>query len=80
MIGFVGLIVPHLVRLLLGPDFRNVFPASVAAGMIFLVVCDTLVRWSFLWAHTEIPVGALTAVIGGPAFAWILLRRQAGAS
>lgn len=78
MIGFVGLIVPHAMRLLLGPDFRNTLPASIFSGMIFLVLADALVRGAFVWSHTELPVGALTALIGAPAFAWLLLSRSQG--
>ncbi len=78
MIGFVGLIIPHMVRMVLGPDFRNILPASVFLGMLFLMGCDALVRWSFVWSHTELPVGALTALVGAPAFAWILTKRYRG--
>ncbi len=75
MIGFVGLIIPHVVRLQLGPDFKNILPASLFAGAFFLMLCDAMVRGAFKWVHTEIPVGALTAVIGGPFFAWLLLKQ-----
>ena len=78
MIGFVGLIIPHMVRMVLGPDFRTTLPASVFLGMLFLMCADALVRWSFVWSHSELPVGALTALIGGPAFAWILLKSYRG--
>jgi len=75
MIGFIGLIIPHLMRLLLGPDFRKLLPASIFAGAFFLVLCDAIVRGAFVWTHTELPVGALTAILGGPFFAWLLLKQ-----
>jgi len=72
MIGFVGLIVPHVTRLLLGPDHRLLLPASALTGAIFLVLADTLAR-SALGA-TEIPVGVVTALCGGPFFVYLLRR------
>jgi iron complex transport system permease protein len=72
-IGFVGLIVPHMIRRLAGPDHRILLPASALAGASFLVVCDTIARTAF--APTEIPVGIVTAFLGGPFFLWILFRR-----
>jgi iron complex transport system permease protein len=76
-IGFVGLIVPHAVRALLGPDLRRVVPACVPAGAAFLVVCDTVGRIAL--APAELPVGVVTALVGGPVFLAVLLRRRAGA-
>ena len=73
-IGFVGIIVPHLVRLVVGADHRLVLPASTFFGAAFLVVCDGLARTVI--APIELPVGVVTAVIGGPFFLWLLLRRQ----
>lgn len=73
MIGFVGLIVPHGVRLITGSDQRRVLPASMWGGAVFLVVADTVAR-SLLGA-TELPVGVITALCGGPFFL-ALLRRQ----
>lgn len=75
LIGFVGLIVPHLVRLLLGADHRVVVPASALLGAAFLVVCDTCART--LLAPTELPVGAITALLGGPLFLFLLRREIA---
>jgi iron complex transport system permease protein len=72
-IGFVGIIVPHLVRLVVGADHRLVLPASTFVGAAFLVACDTLART--VMAPLELPVGIITAVIGGPFFLWLLLRR-----
>jgi iron complex transport system permease protein len=71
-IGFIGIIVPHLVRLILGADHRLVLPASTLLGASFLVVCDVLART--LLAPVEVPVGIITAVIGGPFFLWLLVR------
>jgi iron complex transport system permease protein len=73
-IGFVGLIVPHAVRLLFGEDLRIVIPCSILLGAAFLVMADTLAR-SLLGA-SELPVGALTALIGGPLFLVLLSQRR----
>lgn len=74
-IGFVGLIVPHTLRLIAGPDHRTLIPASFFLGAAFLVVCDTAART--LFAPTEIPVGVITALLGGPFFI-VLLKRKRG--
>jgi iron complex transport system permease protein len=73
-IGFVGIIVPHLVRLVVGADHRLVLPTSTFFGAAFLIACDTVART--VMAPLEIPVGIITAVIGGPFFLWLLLRRR----
>lgn len=73
-IGFVGLVVPHIVRLLIGPDQRILIPASMLFGASFLIICDTVARTVI--APTEIPVGVITALIGGPFFVWLLRRRK----
>jgi len=73
-IGFVGLIVPHTVRLVIGPDHRLLIPASFFLGSAFLVLCDTAARTIF--APTEIPVGVITALLGGPFFIALLKRRR----
>lgn len=73
-IGFVGLIVPHLLRLLLGADHRLLFPAAFLAGGTFLVLCDTVART--LFSPAEIPVGILTSLLGGPLFLWLLLKQR----
>jgi len=75
MIGFVGLIVPHVTRLLIGADYRLLLPASVLIGGTFLVLADTVARSAF--GATEIPVGVVTALCGGPFFIY-LLRREGG--
>jgi len=75
-IGFVGIIVPHAVRLLGGADARIVLPAAIFAGGAFLVGCDALSRT--VMAPVELPIGVLTACLGGPFFLALLLRRRAG--
>ena len=72
-IGFVGIVIPHLVRLLVGADHRVVLPASALFGAAFLVGCDLLGR--ILMPPIEIPVGVITALIGGPFFLWLLMKR-----
>jgi iron complex transport system permease protein len=74
--GFVGLIVPHALRRTMGPDVRGLVPASLLGGGAALVACDLVSRAMFRWLHTEPPVGAVTALIGGPVFL-VLLRRRA---
>ena len=70
-IGFVGLIIPHIMRLLTGPDHRILLPASMLAGAILLVLADTLSRS----LPTELPVGIITAILGAPFFIYLLRRR-----
>jgi len=70
-IGFVGLVIPHIVRMLLGPDNRVVIPACVPAGGILLVISDTIARTFFF----DLPVGIITAFIGAPFFIWLIYRR-----
>ncbi len=74
VIGFVGLVVPHLVRLTLGPDHRLLLPASALLGAILLLLADLLARTVVLPA--ELPIGILTSCVGGPFFLWLLLRRR----
>ncbi len=73
-IAFVGLVVPHIVRMLVGPDHRVLLPASALAGAILLVVADTLSR--IVIAPTELPVGVITAIIGVPFFISLLRQRH----
>jgi iron complex transport system permease protein len=73
-IGFVGIIVPHLVRLIVGADHRLVLPASTFFGAAFLVACDVGART--ILSPLELPVGVITAMIGGPFFLWLLLRKR----
>ncbi|MBI2963032.1 MAG: iron ABC transporter permease [Deltaproteobacteria bacterium] len=76
VIGFVGLIVPHCLRLAIGSDQRLLIPASFLGGAVFLVWADTVART--LLAPTEIPVGVLTALCGGPFFIFLLRRQEEG--
>ncbi len=80
LIGFVGLIVPHALRRLMGPDVRKLMPASLPAGGAALVLCDALSRLLFHAIHQTPPVGAVTALIGGPLFLVLLRRRPAPAT
>jgi iron complex transport system permease protein len=72
LIGFVGLMTPHMARLVLGPDHRRLLPASVLAGGIVLVLADLVART--VLAPVELPVGIVTALLGGPFFVWLLVR------
>jgi iron complex transport system permease protein len=72
-IGFIGIVVPHLVRLLVGADHRVVLPAATLFGAAFLVLCDLVART--IMAPIELPVGIVTAMIGGPFFLWLLVRK-----
>ena len=74
IIGFVGLIVPHIFRMLLGPDHRLLIPMSIVGGAIFMIVMDTLSR--LIVAPSELPVGILTAILGAPFFIYILRTRK----
>ncbi len=73
IIGFVGLLVPHLMRMLVGADNRGLLPASLLAGALLLLAADTLTRAVL---PQEIPIGVLTALVGGPFFCWVFRQRQ----
>ena len=73
-IGFIGLVVPHLMRLWLGPDHRGLIPGSLLAGAILLLLADTLART--VAAPAEMPVGLLTSLLGAPWFLWLVFRRE----
>ncbi len=75
LIGFVGLVVPHALRRMVGPDHRILLPLSMLIGACMLIICDLLARASFHWLGTEPPVGAVTALLGGPLFLALLRRR-----
>ncbi len=75
VIGFIGLIVPHLLRLAVGGDHRRLVPVTALGGALLLLTADTLART--LAAPAEIPVGILTALVGAPVFLWLLRRRAA---
>lgn len=80
LIGFVGLIVPHLLRLALGPDLRLLVPLSALGGAAFLALADLLARLAFPLFGAEAPVGAVTALLGGPLFLYLLQRRARAAA
>jgi iron complex transport system permease protein len=73
-VGFVGLMVPHLVRLALGADHWRLLPGAAAAGALLMVAADTLARTAL--APSELPVGIVTALLGGPFFLWLLAKRR----
>jgi iron complex transport system permease protein len=73
-IGYVGLLVPHVMRMLFGSDYRILLPASALGGAIAIVLADTLART--VVAPTELPVGAMTAMAGAPVFIYLLRRRM----
>ncbi len=74
IIGFVGLVVPHILRRMFGADHRKLFPLSLLYGGMFLMVCDTFAR--SVMSPREIPVGIITSLIGGPFFIWLLNRKS----
>jgi len=73
IIGFVGIIIPHAVRLIWGPDYRFLLPLSMLCGAIFLILGDLLART--MLAPTEIPIGVITALAGAPFFLYLLRRK-----
>ncbi|MCP4746215.1 MAG: iron ABC transporter permease [Desulfobacteraceae bacterium] len=75
IIGFVGLLIPHIVRFLTGPDNRRLIPVSALLGACLLLFADTVIRTAL---PNEIPIGVVTALIGGPVFCYIYRKRQAG--
>jgi len=75
IIGWVGLVVPHIGRMLVGPDFRNLVPVSAILGASFLLVVDDIAR---TLTATEIPLGILTALVGAPFFAYLLTQKKVG--
>lgn len=75
VVGWVGLVIPHIARMLVGPGFGRLLPTSVLIGAAYLLIVDTAAR---LMAQTEVPLGILTAVIGAPFFVWLLARGRRG--
>jgi len=73
IIGFVGLIIPHIIRMMLGSDHRLLLPASFLFGASFLAIADTIART--VVSPTELPVGVITALCGAPYFIYLLRRR-----
>ena len=74
VIGFVGLITPHILRLIVGPDHKILFPASALAGGIVLLVSDTIARTVLI--PREIPVGIITSIVGVPFFLYLLVKSR----
>jgi iron complex transport system permease protein len=74
LIGFVGLVIPHIFRLVLGPDHRLLVPSCLLGGASYLIICDLLAR--ILPSSGELPVGIITALIGAPLFIVLLLRSR----
>ena len=72
-IGWVGLVVPHIARIIVGPDHQKLLPTAVAFGAIYMIIIDTLARSA---TSAEIPLGVLTALIGAPVFVWLLRKNQ----
>jgi iron complex transport system permease protein len=75
IIGWIGLIIPHVARMLVGPDFRKLLPASMSIGAAYLLIVDMLARSI---ATIEVPLGILTAVVGAPFFLWLLVSGRKG--
>ena len=71
VLGWVGLVIPHIARMLVGPDFTRLLPVSILLGAGYLLIVDTLARTI---SGTEVPLGILTAVVGAPFFIWLLAR------
>lgn len=74
IIGFIGLVAPHLVRLSIGPDYRTLLPGSAVLGAILLLLADLVART--IVAPAELPIGIVTALVGAPFFIWLLLRNR----
>jgi iron complex transport system permease protein len=74
IIGFVGLIIPHMVRIVVGPDHRILIPASALVGAIFLISADSIART--IISPAELPVGIITAFFGAPFFIYLLRRKK----
>ena len=72
-IGFIGLVVPHIVRLIIGSDCRYLIPASAVFGGLFLIACDMIAKSVIV---SGLPVGVITSLIGGPLFVYILLKKS----
>ena len=78
IIGFIGLIIPHIVRILVGPDHRILIPSSALAGAIVLILCDTIART--IIRPAELPVGVFTSLLGCPFFIYLLRKRKRSVS
>jgi iron complex transport system permease protein len=73
VIGFVGLMLPHIVRLLVGADHRRVLPLALLLGAVYLIWVDVVART--IAAPEEVPIGVITALLGAPFFLWLMRRR-----
>ena len=76
MIGFVGLIIPHAVRMIFGTDHRRLLPVSALVGAIFLLWADVACR--VILPHSELPIGILISLIGAPSFIYLMVRKSYG--
>lgn len=76
MVGFVGLIIPHVIRMFTGPDHKRLIPVSALTGAIFLVICDGLCR--IIIPRTELPIGVLISMIGAPCFIYLMVKKTYG--
>src|SRR5690606_13209585 len=74
IVGFVGLIIPHFIRIIKGSDYRFLIKSSALLGAFFLIITDTLART--IIAPAELPIGIITAMIGAPFFLWLLVKRR----
>jgi iron complex transport system permease protein len=74
IIGFVGLIIPHVIRILVGPDHRVLLPASILGGALFMIWTDTVART--IISPAELPVGIITSLLGAPFFIYLLMSRK----
>jgi iron complex transport system permease protein len=75
VIGWIGLIIPHFARMIVGPNFDRLLPTAMLMGASYLLIVDTLARTI---ARIEVPLGILTAVLGAPFFLWLLARGREG--
>ena len=76
MVGFVGLVVPHVIRMLVGTDHKKLIPVSALAGAVFLVIADGLCR--VIIPRTELPIGILISLIGAPCFVYLMIKKTYG--
>jgi len=74
IIGFVGLIVPHAMRMIVGPDHKRLFPYTIISGAVFMIIADTISRT--ILNPTEIPIGVITSLIGAPYFIFLLVKNK----
>jgi len=75
IIGWIGLVIPHIGRILVGPDNKKLLPVVTLIGAIYLVIVDTIARTAI---ESEIPIGVLTAIAGAPIFAYLLRKNRSG--